>query len=149
MSFDRVISFEKSLLKPSDFWSGVPMKWQPFWSFFNIPVTTTPQSSASSPSPLRFIEQLASPEDFISFKLDIDFPDIEIQLAQEIAANANNITSLIDEFFFEIHFHCEIMMQCGWRKDAPAVGGLPLDRLSILTFFQEFRKKGIRSHFWP
>mgnify|MGYP003385827399 CR=1 len=150
VSFDRVLAFEKNLLEPADFWGRVPLKWQPFWNFYNIPINSSAHSAAASPSPLFHIRTLAAPEDFVSLKLDIDFPDIEIRLAQEIATNVHNISSLIDEFFFEVHFKCDIMTQCGWRSDLPDdVNGFPLDRLPVMQFFQELRRKGIRSHFWP
>ena len=149
MSFDRVIAFEKNLLEPRNFWNRVPLKWQPFWSFYNIPINISHFSDGSSPSPLYYIKRLAVQDDFVAFKLDIDYPEIEIRLAQEIAANLDGITSLIDEFFVEIHFRCEIMTQCGWRQDMEDVNGFSLDRLPVMLFFQELRHKGIRSHYWP
>lgn len=131
MSFDRVFSFEKSLLEPTDFWRRVPSKWLPYWSFYNIPIATTAESSSSQPSPLSFIEAVARPEDFVSFKLDVDHADTEVHLAQELASlvRRSPIDALVDEFFFEIHFRCEVMTQCGWRLDIPhEVAGLVMDR---------------------
>lgn len=108
-------------------------------------------------SPLRMIKETATPSDFVSFKLDIDTPDIEIPIALTILQDSE-LTDLIDEFFFELHFHCEVMMSCAWgdllqNRTAEEVEqglyGLKLDRYSAMEFFQNFRKAGVRSHFWP
>lgn len=53
-----------------------------------------------------------------------------------------DLYELVDEFFFEYHFQCEIMAACAWGN----VGG---SRVSVMKMFSEFRHKGVRSHFWP
>ncbi len=65
-------------------------------------------------------------------------------------AHDDSLSQLVDEFFFELHFRCEIMMYCGWDDKMPEVyHGLKLDRPHTLELFQIMRKKGIRAHFWP
>ena len=59
-----------------------------------------------------------------------------------------DLIELVDEFFFEFHFRCEIMSRCGWG-DVPQVGSLGNDRFSAMKLFSELRKKGVRAHFWP
>ena len=87
----------------------MPEKWKPFWHFYNVPIS----GNQSSPnSVVSFIKNLAVQEDFVSFKLDIDSPINEIPIALDILNDAS-ITSLIDEFFFELHYRCDIMMYCG------------------------------------
>jgi hypothetical protein len=39
----------------------------------------------------------------VSFKLDIDTPQVEIPIALELLRN-DEVGGLIDEFFFELHF---------------------------------------------
>ena len=100
-------------------------------------------------SPLRIIKQTVLKDDFVSFKLDVDTPSIEIPIALELLSN-NDLHGLIDEFFFELHFRCEIMMYCGWEDKMPEeLLGLKLNREHVLEYFQNLRKVGIRSHFWP
>lgn len=100
-------------------------------------------------SPLRIIKQTVLKDDFVSFKLDVDTPSIEIPIALELLSN-NDLHELIDEFFFELHFRCEIMMYCGWGMNIPdEYFGQKLDRLSTLQLFRDFRDFGIRAHFWP
>ena len=100
-------------------------------------------------SVINFIQNLAVPEDFVSFKLDIDTSKIELPIAMDILHDPS-VTELIDEFFFELHYRCEIMMYCGWGNRIPEKDqGLVLDRPRILEFFGDLRRKGIRAHIWP
>lgn len=55
-----------------------------------------------------------------------------------------DLFELVDEFFFEYHFQCEIMSACGWGNN---VGGA--NRVGVMKMFSDFRHKGVRSHFWP
>ena len=43
--------------------------------------------------------------DFVSFKLDIDHPDTEMPVALSLLQD-EKLISLVDEFFFELHFRC-------------------------------------------
>ena len=99
---------------------------------------------------LQIIKQIASREDFVSFKLDIDAPTIEISIALEIASNTSHWADLIDEFFFELHFRCPLMAYCGWGSNIGyEYDGLVLDRIHAMELFLKMRRNGIRSHFWP
>ena len=92
---------------------------------------------------------MTTPEDFVIFKLDVDTSEVEIPIALDIL-NDPEMHSLIDEFFFELHFRCEVLMTCGWGKDVlEESNGLQLDRPSTLKFFRDLRKTGIRAHIWP
>jgi hypothetical protein len=146
VSFDQVYGWEYTLLEPNNFWSRVPEKWKPFWHFYNVPIA---ESQVKPNSAVTFIKNLALPGDFVSFKLDIDTPEVEVPIALDIL-NDPGITSLIDEFFFELHFRCDFLMNCGWGSKMPEVYmGLKLDRPRVLEFFGDLRRKGIRAHFWP
>ena len=146
ISLDQVFGWEYTLLEPQHYWSRVPEKWKPFWHFYNVPIS----GNQSQPnSIINFIKTVAKPEDFVSFKLDIDNPSVEIPAAMDIL-NDPTVTELIDEFFFELHYRCDIMMYCGWGNRIPEeLYGLKLDRPRVLEFFQDLRKEGIRAHIWP
>jgi len=146
VSFDQVYGWEMTLLEPTKYWSLVPAKWKPYWHFHNVPVA----ADVSHPdSPLRYIQQLARPQDFVAFKLDIDHPDMEMPIAMKLLQDPA-VTALVDEFFFELHFRCEVMTSCGWGKRVPKHShGLELVRSKVLRFFIELRQKGIRAHIWP
>lgn len=103
-------------------------------------------------SPLRFIKELAVKDDFVAFKLDIDNAAVEIPLAMNILHDPS-LSNLIDEFFFELHFWCEIMETHGWgnmgtfRLDYG--DGFYLDRYHSMLVFKRLREAGIRAHVWP
>ncbi len=145
--FDQDYGFEYTLLEPQDFWRAVPPSIRPLYHFFNAPVSAG--SEDKDLSPLKMLWEIATPEDFVSFKLDIDTPEVEIPIAMELLRNPE-MAKLIDEFFFELHFRCEVLMYCGWGDAMPQeYHGLKLDRESALNFFKKLRDAGIRSHFWP
>ena len=70
-------------------------------------------------------------------------------IAMSLLSDAS-FRSLIDEFFFELHFRCEVMTSCGWGKKVPyETTGLVLDRPHVLKYFIELRRLGLRAHIWP
>lgn len=136
-----------SHLEPAAFWRHVPPRWKPLYHFFNKGVT----AESSDPDSVQTLtRQLGlTPSDFVAFKLDIDTPDIEVPLVLSLLANSS-FSELVDEFFFELHFRCEIMMPCGWDSAMPEqFRGLRLDRPGALELFRDLRSKGVRAHFWP
>lgn len=148
ISFDSVHAWEMTMLNPQEYWQKVPPLWKPFWHFYNTPISPDP---SHGDSPVRMVQQIATEKDFVAFKLDIDHPDTEMPIALTLLDGVDGgFGSLVDEFFFELHFRCEVMTSCGWGKRVPANShGLQLDRPTVLQFFIDLRKKGIRAHIWP
>jgi hypothetical protein len=168
--FDQLLGWELSLLEPTSFWRNVPDVWTSRYTFFNVPISSSLNNTAS---PLNFLlphKLDIKPEDFVAFKLDIDTPNIEVPIALQLLKDEQALYThlgdgttqrskyawheVIDEFFFELHFRCEIMMYCGWDTDMPQSykhneQELKLDRASVLKFFSALRHRGIRAHFWP
>ena len=52
------------------------------------------------------LKAFANANDFVAFKLDVDHVETESELAHQLLVD-DSITSLVDEFFIEIHFQCE------------------------------------------
>ena len=144
--FDQLYGWEYTLLEPNKFWQCVPYAVKPIYHFFNVPIT----SNVHDPhSPLRHIQSIAREEDFVSFKLDVDTSSVEIPLVLQLVASSE-LLKLVDEFFFELHFRCEIMKKCGWGDSMPeSVDWLKLDRVNTLSLFADMRRKGVRAHIWP
>ena len=147
ISFDQIFGWEMTLLKPDNFWDQVPTPIRSRYHFFNAPVSS---NISHGNSVLRMIAETALPHDYVAFKLDIDTPDVEIPIALDIITNPE-VRNLVDEFFFEFHFRCDIMMYCGWGDSIPLTAhGLNLSsRHDAMGLFQRYRRMGIRSHFWP
>lgn len=80
-------------------------------------------------------------DDFVAFKLDIDSPEIEMNMVQSILNNPT-LAELIDEFFFEYHYESPIMAQWWGHTKEKGLG-------HALHLFYRLRSKGIRAHFWP
>ena len=124
----------------------MPARIKPLYHFFNAPVSAGENDEIS---PLRFIKEIATEQDFVSFKLDIDTSEVEIPMAMRLVRNPA-LARLVDEFFFELHFRCEILMYCGWGDRMPnSYDGLELDRVHAMELFREMRHLGIRAHVWP
>jgi hypothetical protein len=106
-------------------------------------------NEADPQSVVRVLKSIASPDDFVAFKLDIDHPDTENPIAMSLLKDPK-FASLVDEFFFELHFRCEVMTSCGWGKQVPeSLAGLKLERVDVLQYFMQLRSLGIRAHIWP
>ena len=147
ISFDQLFGWEMTLLQPDAFWEKVPAPIRSRYHFFNAPVSS---NISHGNSVLRMITETALPHDYVAFKLDIDTPPVEIPIALDILTNPE-VRNLVDEFFFEFHFRCDVMMYCGWGDAIPLTQyGLNLSsRHDAMDLFQRYRRIGIRSHFWP
>jgi hypothetical protein len=141
---DVMYGWEVTLLEPNSFWEDVPEEISQSYHFYNVPISS---NLTAGSNPLRIIKEIATLDDFVSFKLDIDTPSDEIPIALDILANPD-IAELIDEFFFELHFNCPLLKGC-WGSLPESVAGLKLDRITAMNLFQKYRQMGIRSHFWP
>ena len=149
MSFDAMYSWESTLLEPSSFWKYVPARWLPHYHFYNTPVEA---GYAGHHSVLRIINEIASEDDFVSFKLDIDNSTIEVPIFQDIVNNVDGIAKKIDELFFEFHFDCEMMQFSGWDEPDPNIfpqGLAKMDRVFAFEQFLALRKLGVRAHVYP
>jgi hypothetical protein len=99
------------------------------------------RSSASLPSFLpsvihSFFEHLQ-----VIVKLDIDSPDIELALVEQLQSSTELI-KLVDVFYFEHHVH--LMELAGAWVDTMR-GSVQ----SSLEFFASLRHQGVDAHFWP
>lgn len=89
---------------------------------------------------LKELVNHAKPEDFVIVKLDIDTPEVEHAMVQSIAESPN-VAALIDEMFFEYHFHFD-GLNFGWGTEV--AGNVD----TALGLMHRLRTLGIRSHFW-
>ena len=148
LTFDRIFAWEFTLLEPRDYWQHVPEAIKLILTFFNIPITN---DNKDMDCPLQFIKKLASPRDFVSFKLDVDNQDVEIPIAMKLSQDPE-LYNLVDEFFFELHFNHELMTASPiWGTEAlqKSLHGLNMDRVGAWELFHTLREKGVRAHVWP
>jgi hypothetical protein len=115
-----------------DMYLLVPPPYYSRYHFYNAPIS---KNSNENSSPLKVIKDLATIDDFVALKLDIDRPMIEIPIATQILTDPK-IRELIDEFFFELHFQCDLIQGC-WNPKPDEMAGQKLDRHSVMLFFFE------------
>lgn len=144
--FDDIYGWELTTYNSTEYWNDVPPQIVPAFHFYNVGITA---ENASTHSVTRFIRQTVREHDFVSLKLDIDTPSIELPIAMELLSD-HSLGSLVDEFFFELHFRCEVMMRCGFgRNISEEMHGFKMVRHDVLRFFHDLRVQGIRAHLWP
>lgn len=148
LRFDQLYAWEYTVMDPRDYWLNVPPLLKPILTFFNIPIT---EKEGSMENPLDFIKNTCTEQDFVSFKLDVDNPGVEIPIALSVA-NDPTVFNLIDELFFELHFNRELMTPAPqmMSPNLPHVyKGLRMDRVGAYDLFIKMRNNGIRAHAWP
>lgn len=123
---------------------------RPNYHFYNVPSSANHTEETISPN--QMIKDVATPQDFVAYKLDVEATQVSVPLALELL-NDTRLRSLVDEFFFELPFRSEVLAQCGWGGDKHSVpeeyAGLKLDRLNAMQFFRKLRIAGVRAHVWP
>ena len=131
-------AFEADVKQPSEIWKTIPPDLLARYTYINIPVSADPKHRNY---PWNFLEQIARPEDYVIIKVDIDTPDIENPIVDHLLTNPKYL-KLIDEFFYEHHVDVEPMHQW-WGS------GQNIYLADSYRIFTEFRKSGVRSHYWP
>ena len=109
-------------------------------NYYNFPVNAV-QDSVNNP--LTILKDIATTEDFVAIKIDIDAPLIETPLIHQIIADPV-LCDLIDELYFEHHVHGSPMVHMGWGSRMPHNETL----ISSYEIFSKLRELGIRSHSW-
>ena len=136
-------------MRPDAIFEGMPNDVMTSISYFNIPVDDT---QGGKNNPWRYIRDLVRPEDFCVVKVDIDTPEIEIELMRQLVLDDDSVKSeqvdkarlshLIDELYFEHHVWGSGLSStwAGYGMDGDMVGSYNL--------FSQLRNLGIRAHSW-
>ena len=98
-------------------------------------------AGASWDNPLRHIATLATPEDYVLFKLDIDNVVVEEGIVRSLLADPA-LLALVDEFYWEHHVNFR-PMNAAWRtsQDSKYMN-------ASIPVFARLREVGIRAHSW-
>ena len=150
LQFQRVFAWEAAEVKPAQIFEGMPNHLMTSISYFNIPVEDT---KGGKNNPWRYVRDLTRPEDFVVVKIDIDTPNIEIELMRQLLMDDDNTNSfededgvrlseLIDELYFEHHVWGSGLSP-SW-----AGSGMDGDMVGSYTMFSQLRNLGIRAHSW-
>lgn len=138
--FDRIFAYEFEKLDPHKAWDAVPKEAISGYTLINHGVEAGVDSKFN---PWNLLTTVATPDDFVVVKLDIDTPAIEKSLFQQVMSN-QTLANFIDEMYFEHHVYIP-EMQRFWHLG-------PQSATTLATSYQWFaalRKMGIRMHSWP
>ncbi|MCJ7563999.1 MAG: hypothetical protein MUP52_05355 [Candidatus Aminicenantes bacterium] len=139
LSFDWIVSFEIEKHDPDDIYKSVPDDILPHYIYFNQGVVKSPNGKWN---PWRILQGMGmTPNDYIVIKLDIDVPEIENTLIDQLVKEPR-IRLLVDEMFFEQHVNVKAMGKW-WGTDNS------LTMLDTYRLFGYLRSKGVRMHSWP
>lgn len=163
MPFDALWAWEAT--HQSDWWSYVPGWMRPKLTFVNEPVEF---NTSTVRDPLAMLRRTARREDYVVMKIDVDTYKDQTRLVEEIAAQPR-LYELVDELFFEYHFHVDDSTQanhprprrerehCAKRAAAMSANerfkfqgyAQSCDTVDeAISLMQKLRRRGVRSHFW-
>ena len=137
--FDRIFMFEYTTYAPKKIFSDLSHEMLSTISYFNVGVEASKNSSFN---PWNVLKSIAKADDFVVVKLDIDTPNIENALIDQVIQD-DSISSIIDEMFYEHHVNIKAMHRF-WHTER--------SRLTLndsYSIFRQLREKGIRMHSWP
>jgi hypothetical protein len=138
IKFTHIYAFEYTPYNPFYVWASVPEEILPYYHYINVGVEVQGRFN-----PWNIIKRIATQEDYIIVKLDIDNPSIENSLMTQLKQDPL-LLSLIDEMAYEHHVHTPEMM--------PFWGNLSESGVTLSNTYEDFlflRKHGIRMHSWP
>ena len=145
LTFDEIYGWEiDTKITPTAWWGSLPPEIRRKVHFYEVPVNEGREavSGVDTPRPdsfIQFLKATVTQEDFVVVKVDIDTPAIELAIVEAIAARPE-LSSLIDEIFFEYHFYFD-GRYIGWTETHNDVD----DALRLML---RLRQAGVRAHFW-
>lgn len=149
--FDEIFVWEVKRQGHEMYWAGTPddlrKVYEPRLTLFDgVPVTA---EVAAQHNPITQILERCSAEDFCVFKLDIDRPGMERQLAAQVLEETERLgRPLVQEFIFEHHVRGP-MEDFGWSWTFFKAGETPSETYAdSYAMFTAMREAGIRAHSW-
>lgn len=144
IEFDGIYTWEAKHVHTLEYFSDMPSYLVSRTHFYNAPVA--PGVNGNGPQAvMTILKSVASPGDFVVFKLDVDSDYLEEELTLDIL-ELDELCELVDDFFFEHHVDTfGVMERVGWSQGS----AYPRDTADSIAMFQALRKRGVRSHSWP
>jgi hypothetical protein len=141
IQFDRIFAWEAKQYTDATIYSTMPASIVDRVSYYNLAANATP---GEKHNPWRTLRAVATPNDFVVVKIDIDNSPVEEALIDQLLAD-RTLTSLVDELYFEHHVLNTPMWLHGWQK-----GGTVTTHTLVHSYaiFSQLRELGIRAHSW-
>lgn len=138
VTFDQIYAFEYAQSAPSLIFNDIPLKVLARYSYYNIGVRTDKKSVWNF---WNFVREVATVDDHVTVKLDIDSPGLEEAFMSQLKGSAE-LLRLVDEMAYEDHVD-SLPMHFHWRTG---------NRRRMSDSYDDFlylRRRGVRMHSWP
>ncbi len=133
-----VFAWEVTFASPDVVWREIPGYLKSRYRWFNVPATT---GTGDWDNPLTHIAAVATPDDYVMFKLDIDNNDVEEAIVAGLMASPH-LMNLIDEMVWEHHVRFEPLVGAWHTDNSPKIMN------DSLALFSAMRRAGMRIHSW-
>jgi len=140
VTFDRIFAWEAVPISTVDFFGPMPLHLASRTHLYNTPVARPGHGGVADA--LAVLREVARPQDFVVFKLDIDADVLEEEIALTLLQD-DALAARVDVLFFEHHSDTHGVMNPSWGDD------LRRSLHESILLFQAFRKRGILAHSWP
>merc|ERR1712150_149952 len=134
--FDHIYAYEIRDWDLDTVYKSIPEHMRGPLHWINVAVDADPSSENN---PYRMLLENFGPDDFVVIKLDIDTPDIENPLLEQLLTDPK-LQEIVDVFYFEHHVVMEEMK--------PYWGFMDKSIVESLEVFQQLRKAGVAAHYW-
>mgnify|MGYP005846460549 CR=1 FL=1 len=136
IKFDHIYAYEKTRQNPNHVYNRIPPHLYASYHWMNVGVAAETDSPLN---PWNMLLENYSEDDLVIVKLDVDTPDLERQLAQQLLDHPQ-LSKLIDHFYFEHHVNQQELAR-NWGPTKQSVK-------ESLDLFKSLREKGVAAHFW-
>ena len=140
VSWKGIFAWEATPQDSVKTWNLIPAKWKPYYHWYNIPVSSVPGDADNA---LRYISEVARPEDYVLLKVDIDHSETENAIVHQLLAS-DELLGLVDEIYYEHHVRTKPMHKYWARVTKNSNENLS----HTYNMFSELRKKGLLAHSW-
>jgi hypothetical protein len=137
--WDRVWAWEATQHESTKVWEEIPGYLHGRYHWYNVPCSS---DVASWANPWNTLLSVATPEDYVVVKLDIDTWQVENPLVDQILSTPA-LRERIDEFFYEHHVRME-KIEAVWRTAVDRAH----NAADSVDMFSRLRKGGIHAHSW-
>jgi hypothetical protein len=137
VQFSGIWAWEAQPHPPEDVWNRVPSHLKPIYHWYNIAANPSPGHADNA---LEYIRRMATADDYVVVKIDIDNNPVEETILQQIT-ESDDILALIDELYFEHHVDVAPMHAYWGRIPGRALA-------DTYALFAKLRQKGVLAHSW-
>ena len=135
--FDHIYAYEVTVKEPANVFKQVPKKLMASFHWINVGVST---DIGDKMNPFTTLLENFNRDDFVVVKLDIDTPELENKLANQVKDDPA-LLDLIDVFYYEHHVKQKELAMYWGSLWSGSVGG-SLELMSAL------RARGVSAHYW-